>query len=154
MYLTLDMGCQCLTPNSDKYHKKEGEQLLTRIDIIQFQMTNSNYLKYVHCLLLNMLNILKVCVHRKTHQASSNFVPIVCFASNLPLILVPNHGQCRLGVWHYERLAVLSSIINRIYIDPEAVATEYLCRCHHQYLRRCRQNKQWKTSDDEELLNC
>jgi hypothetical protein len=31
--------------------------------------------------------------------------------------------RTRLGVRHYERLAMLSSIINKIYIDPEVIAT-------------------------------
>jgi hypothetical protein len=49
----------------------------------------------------------------------------------------------RLGVRAYERLAMLSSIIRSIYIDPKWVAEEYL--------RRGRQKK-WKKLDDEEAL--
>jgi hypothetical protein len=50
-----------------------------------------------------------------------------------------------LKVITYERLAMLSSIIQSIYIDPKWVAEEYL--------RRGRQKK-WKTLDDEEALKC
>jgi hypothetical protein len=51
--------------------------------------------------------------------------------------------RSRLGVRTYERLAMLSSIIRSIYIDPKWVAEEYL--------RRGRQKK-WKKLDDEEAL--
>jgi hypothetical protein len=48
-------------------------------------------------------------------------------------------------VRHYERLDMLSSIINKIYIDPEITTTEYL--------HRCCLNKQ-KKKDDDEMLKC
>ena len=45
----------------------------------------------------------------------------------------------------YERLALLSSIVNKVYIDPEWVADEYL--------RRCKAGE-WKKYIDEEALKC
>jgi hypothetical protein len=51
----------------------------------------------------------------------------------------------RLGVCCYERLAMLSMIVNSLYINPNYIAAEYL--------RRCRQKK-WKKSNDEEALKC
>jgi hypothetical protein len=59
-------------------------------------------------------------------------------------VSAPHHTW--LGVRHYERLAMLSSIINKIYIDPEIIATEYL--------RRCRLKKWNKSDDDDEMLKC
>ena len=37
--------------------------------------------------------------------------------------------RTRLGVRNYERLVMLASILNVIYIEPEWVTKEYLCRC-------------------------
>ena len=37
--------------------------------------------------------------------------------------------RSRLGVRHYERLAMLASIMQKVYIDSEWVAKEYLRRC-------------------------
>jgi hypothetical protein len=34
-----------------------------------------------------------------------------------------------LGVRNYERIAILSHLLNFVYIDPEWLAQEYLCRC-------------------------
>jgi hypothetical protein len=53
--------------------------------------------------------------------------------------------RTRLGVRTYERLAMLSSIIDSIYIDPEFVAAEYLRQC---------KEKKWKTANDEDALKC
>jgi hypothetical protein len=53
--------------------------------------------------------------------------------------------RSRLGVRNYERIAMLSMIIKKIYVDPKWVAAEYLKRCRL---------KQWKSEDDEEALKC
>jgi hypothetical protein len=48
-----------------------------------------------------------------------------------------------LGVQNYERLAMLSSIVQNVYVDVKWVAEEYL-RC-------CKLNK-WKKADDNDAL--
>jgi hypothetical protein len=53
--------------------------------------------------------------------------------------------RSRLDVRNYERLAMLSTIIRKIYVDPKMVAAEYLKRCRL---------KQWKREDDEDALKC
>ena len=53
--------------------------------------------------------------------------------------------RTRLKVRTYERLALLSSIVNKVYIDPTWVAEEYL--------RRCKAGE-WKKDTDEEALKC
>ena len=53
--------------------------------------------------------------------------------------------RSQLGVRHYERLSMLASIMQKVYIDTEWVAKEYLCRC--------KQNK-WKEEEDSEALRC
>jgi hypothetical protein len=53
--------------------------------------------------------------------------------------------RTRLGVRNYERLAMLSSIVQSLYIDPVWVAAEYLRRC---------KNGSWKEDIDVEALKC
>ena len=49
-----------------------------------------------------------------------------CFFSLSGYVAAPH--RTRVGVRTYERLAVLSSILQNVYIDDERVAWEYLCR--------------------------
>jgi hypothetical protein len=58
---------------------------------------------------------------------------------------VSSPRRTRLGVCNYERLAMLSSIVQNVYVDPKWVAEEYL--------RRCKLNK-WKKADDDDALKC
>ncbi len=53
--------------------------------------------------------------------------------------------RTRLGVRNYERIAMLSSILRAVYVDPEWVAQEYLHRC---------KNGAWKEGDDQDALKC
>ena len=55
--------------------------------------------------------------------------------------------RTRLGVRNYERLAMLSSIVQNVYVDVKWVSEEHL--------RRCKQKK-WKKADDDALkcFNC
>jgi hypothetical protein len=53
--------------------------------------------------------------------------------------------RTRLGVRNYERLAILSSIVQRLYIDEKWVAAEYLRRC---------KNGSWKKENDVDALKC
>jgi hypothetical protein len=53
--------------------------------------------------------------------------------------------RTRLGVRNYERLAMLASILQNVYIDPALVANEYL--------RRCKAGM-WKKENTEEALKC
>ena len=53
--------------------------------------------------------------------------------------------QTRLGVRNYERLAMLSSILRVMYINPEWVAREYLTRS---------KSDTWKQTNDDESLKC
>ncbi len=49
----------------------------------------------------------------------------------------------RLGVRNYERIAMLSSILRLVYVDPEWVSQEYLRRC---------KTGVWKEGDDKDAL--
>jgi hypothetical protein len=53
--------------------------------------------------------------------------------------------RTRLGVRNYERLAMLSSILRVMYINPEWVSKEYLTRC---------KSGTWKQTNDNESLKC
>ena len=53
--------------------------------------------------------------------------------------------RTRLGVRTYERLAMLSCLLRKVYVDEEWVAQEYL--------RRCKAGA-WKIEQDEESLKC
>ncbi len=53
--------------------------------------------------------------------------------------------RTRLGVRNYERIAMLSSILRAVYVDPEWVAQEYLHRC---------KNGAWKEGDNQDALKC
>jgi hypothetical protein len=53
--------------------------------------------------------------------------------------------RTRLGVRNYERLAMLSSILRVMYINPEWVSKEYLTRC---------KSEKWKQANDDESLKC
>ena len=53
--------------------------------------------------------------------------------------------RTRLGVRNYERLAMLSSILRVMYINPEWVAREYLTRS---------KSDTWKQTNDDESLKC
>ena len=53
--------------------------------------------------------------------------------------------RTRLGVRNYERLAMLSSILRVMYINPEWVAREYLTRS---------KSDTWKQANDDESLKC
>ena len=53
--------------------------------------------------------------------------------------------RSRMGVRTYERLAMLSVIINNVYIDNEWVANEYLRRC---------KNGSWKKENEVASLKC
>lgn len=50
-----------------------------------------------------------------------------------------------LGVRNYERIAMLSSILRSVYVDPALVAQEYLRRC---------KTGVWKDGDDKDALKC
>jgi hypothetical protein len=58
---------------------------------------------------------------------------------------VSSPRRTRLGVRNYERLAMLSSIVQNVYVDVKWVAEEYL--------RRCKLNK-WTKADDDDALKC
>ena len=58
---------------------------------------------------------------------------------------VSSSKRTALLVRNYERLAMLSSLIQKVYIDKEWVAQEYLSQCKSGI---------WKESDDEEALKC
>ncbi|KAL7546978.1 hypothetical protein ACHAWF_010298 [Thalassiosira exigua] len=53
--------------------------------------------------------------------------------------------RSRLNVCTYERVAMLATILNRVYIDDEWVAKEYLRRCHEGL---------WKEESTTEALKC
>lgn len=53
--------------------------------------------------------------------------------------------RTRLGVRNYERLAMLSSILRVMYINPEWAAREYLTRS---------KSDTWKQANDDESLKC
>jgi hypothetical protein len=53
--------------------------------------------------------------------------------------------RSRLGVRNYERIALLSTILNCVYIDPDEVAKEYLARC---------KKGAWKKKNTIECLKC
>ena len=53
--------------------------------------------------------------------------------------------RTRLGVRTYERLAMMASILQKVYISKEWVAKEYL--------RRCKKGA-WKKENTEEALKC
>lgn len=53
--------------------------------------------------------------------------------------------RTRLGVRTYERLAMMASILQKVYIDKEWVAKEYLQRC---------KKGAWKKENTEEALKC
>jgi hypothetical protein len=53
--------------------------------------------------------------------------------------------RTRLGVRNYERLAMLSSLAQVVYIDPVWVASEYLKRCS---------KGSWKKDNDVNALKC
>ena len=50
-----------------------------------------------------------------------------------------------LGVRTYERLAMLSSLIQNVHVNEERIAEEYLRRCS---------NGSWKRSNTEDALKC
>ena len=58
---------------------------------------------------------------------------------------VSSAKRTALLVRNYEHLAMLSSLIQKVYIDEEWVAEEYLSRCKSGI---------WKESEDEEALKC
>lgn len=58
---------------------------------------------------------------------------------------VSDPRRTRLGVRTYERLALLAAIVNKVYIDKEWVAQEYL--------RRCKAGA-WKSDLDEDAAKC
>ena len=58
---------------------------------------------------------------------------------------VSSPRRTRLGVRNYERLAMLASIINQVYVDPQWVADEYLRRC---------KNGAWKKENTVAALKC
>ena len=58
---------------------------------------------------------------------------------------VSSPRRTRLGVRNYERLAMLSSIVQNMYVDEQWVAQEYL-RC-------CKRNK-WEKASDNDALKC
>ena len=53
--------------------------------------------------------------------------------------------RTRLGVRTYERLAMMASILNKVYVDKELVAKEYLKRC---------KKGAWKKENTVEALKC
>ena len=53
--------------------------------------------------------------------------------------------RTRLGVKSYERLAMLASILQNVYVDPARVANEYLQRC---------KDGKWKKENTEAALKC
>ena len=58
---------------------------------------------------------------------------------------VSSPRRTRLGVRNYERLAMLSSILRVMYINPEWAAREYLTRS---------KSDTWKQANDDESLKC
>ena len=53
--------------------------------------------------------------------------------------------RSRLGVSNYERISMLSNIVQNMYIDPEWVASEYLKRC---------KKGAWKKENTVDALKC
>ena len=66
-----------------------------------------------------------------------------CFFALSGYISLPK--RTRLGVRNYERIAMLSSILRLVYVDPEWIAQEYLRRC---------KTGVWKEGDDKDALKC
>ena len=58
---------------------------------------------------------------------------------------VSSPRRTRLGLRNYERLAILSSIVQNMYVDEQWVAQEYF--------QRCKRNK-WKKASDDNALKC
>ena len=58
---------------------------------------------------------------------------------------VSSPKRTNLGVRNYERLAMLSCLLQKVYVDEEWVAQEYLSRC---------KSGNWKESEDEDALKC
>ena len=78
-------------------------------------------------------------------EASRRVVEVGCerFFSLSGYVSAPR--RTKLGVRTYERLAMMASILNKVYISKEWVAKEYL--------RRCRKGA-WKKENTEEALKC
>ncbi len=78
-------------------------------------------------------------------EASRSRVEVGCerFFSVSGYVSAPR--RTKLGVRTYERLALMSSIINKIYIDKKWVAKEYL--------RRCKEGS-WDAQKTEDALKC
>lgn len=78
-------------------------------------------------------------------MASRRVVEVGCerFFSLTGYISAPR--RTRLGVRTYERLAMLSSNMKRVYVDPTMVKKEYL--------RRCKLGL-WKKANEEEAVRC
>ena len=58
---------------------------------------------------------------------------------------VSSPRRTRLGVRTYERLAMLASIVQNVFIDNEWVAKEYLRRC---------KNGSWKKGRTDDAVKC
>lgn len=80
-----------------------------------------------------------------TFMASRQVTEVGCerFFSLSGYISAPR--RTRLHVRTYERLAMLSTILQTVYVDPKAVADEYQRRCAV---------KAWKSTQTEDALKC
>jgi hypothetical protein len=78
-------------------------------------------------------------------EASRRVVEVGCerFFNLSGYVSQPRRSQ--LGVRNYERIAMLSHLLNHVYIDPQWVAAEYL--------RRCKKGV-WKKDNTVESLKC
>lgn len=78
-------------------------------------------------------------------EASRRVVEVGCerFFNSSGYVSQPRRSQ--LGVKNYERISLLSVLLNSVYIDPEWVATEYL--------RRCKKGA-WKKDNTIESMKC
>jgi hypothetical protein len=78
-------------------------------------------------------------------EASRRVVEVGCerFFNLSGYVSQPRRSQ--LGVRNYERIAMLSHLLNHVYIDPQWVAAEYL--------RRCKKGV-WKRDNTVESLKC
>jgi hypothetical protein len=63
------------------------------------------------------------------HEAPRRVVEVGCERFFNLSGYVSQPRRSRLGVRNYERIALLSHLLNFVYIDPEWVAQEYLRRC-------------------------
>jgi len=97
------------------------------------------------CLFIDHKQIFPTLFIKCKCEAARKIVEVGCerFFSISGYVSAPR--RTRLGVRTYERLALLASIIQHVYIDQEWVAKEYL--------RRCKEGL-WKEENTKDALKC